>query len=108
MLTVFEGITSQAAYDHIQNTHNLSLTLCVCVCEANFTNKHMILNVVLVNKLYLICELIGSICIISYSEAAWSSVLHLCVILGCCCNYYELRLFLCVFIVNTAAVYLCV
>ena len=31
---------------------------CVCVCVANFTNRHMILNVVLVIKLYLGCELI--------------------------------------------------
>ena len=40
--------------------------------------------------------------------AARSSVLPLCVILGCCYNYYELCLFLCVFSVSTAAVYLCV
>ena len=79
--------------------------MCVCVCVANFTNKHMILNVVLVIKSYLECELILSNCIISYSEAAWSSVLHLCVKLGCCYNYYELCLFLCVFTVSTAAVY---
>ena len=84
------------------------MCVCVCVCVSNFTNKHMILNVVFVNKLYLRCELILSNCIISYSEAASSSVLHLCVILGCCYNYHELRLFLCVFIVSTAAVYLCV
>jgi len=37
----------------------LSLTVCVCtcVCVCNFTNKHMILNLVLVIKLYLGCEL---------------------------------------------------
>ena len=79
--------------------------VCVCMCVANFTNKHMILNVVLVIKLCLGCELILSNCIISYSGAAGSSVPHLCVILGCCYNYYELSLFLCVFTVSTAAVY---
>ena len=62
---------------------------------------------VLIIKLYLRCELIWSNCISSYSEAAGSSVLHLCVILGYCYNYYELCLFLCVFIVSTSAVYLC-
>ena len=36
--------------------------------------------------------------------AARSSVLNLCVILGCCYNYYELGPFLCVFSVSTAAV----
>ena len=42
----------------------LCVCVCVCVCArvcmrvANFTNKHMILNVVLVIKLYLGCELI--------------------------------------------------
>ena len=81
--------------------------VCACVCVWGLILQiNMILNVVLVNKLYLRCELIWSNCIISYTEAAWSSVLHLCVILGGCYNYYELRLFLCVFIVSAAAVYL--
>ena len=39
------------------------MCVCVCVCGgggggANLRNKHMILNVVLVIKLYLVCELI--------------------------------------------------
>ena len=44
--------------------------VCVCVCRATFTNKHMILNVVLDIKLYLGCEFILSNCIFSYSGAA--------------------------------------
>ena len=66
-----------------------------CMCVRLILQINMILNVVLVIKLYLRCELIWSNCTIS--EAAESSVLHLCVILGCCYNYWVAPVSVCVY-----------
>ena len=82
-------------------THNLSPT-----CVSNFTNKHMILNVVLVIKLYLGCKLIWSNCIIRVGQQGLQRCI--CVILGCCYSCYKLHLFMNVFSTSTASVYLCV
>ena len=83
----------------------MCVCVCVCVCVV-FTNKHMILNVVLVIKFTWDVNSFDQIVSLGWDSKVFSAA-FMCN--ACCCyNYYELFLFLCVFRVSTAAVYMCV